>query len=77
MNDIRNYLEEGMVYNTVFICQNCEKTMTVKYKDNWFALQCRCKHSLYYNSGHFTVIPKKVWLINKERGDKIVSEGNS
>jgi len=64
---IRNFIDKEMIHNTLFVCENCKKTMTVKYSEKWFALQCRCRHALFYATGHFTVIPKKIYLLNKER----------
>lgn len=66
MTYARNFIEGDIVYNSLFVCKDCKKTMTAKYHKTWFALQCDCKHAIYYASGHFTVIPKKVYLKNKE-----------
>lgn len=63
---IRNFIEENIIYNSLFVCADCKKTMTAKYHKTWFAIQCKCKHAIFYNTGHFTVIPKKVYLKNKE-----------
>jgi len=73
--DVKNFIPENEVNNTVFQCNICGKTMTVKYKKTevggWFSLQCKCLTAIYYASGYFNVIPKTVYLKNKEKEEDL------
>lgn len=56
-----------MTTYTQMVCKDCNKSITMKDNENWVSLKCKCKCAIYYPSGHFVVIPKKVYIKNKDR----------
>jgi hypothetical protein len=55
-----------MTYYTGLVCDNCKTTTTMKDTDRWISLKCKCRCAIYYSTGYFVVIPKKVYIKNKE-----------
>jgi len=51
-------------------CADCKEAISMKSNYKWVSLKCKCKCAIYYSTGHFTVIPKKVYLRNKGRDEE-------
>lgn len=48
-------------------CKKCKSMVSVKDTERWVSLKCNCKCAVYYADGHFVVVPKEVYLRNRER----------
>lgn len=55
-----------MTYHTALFCADCKESISMKDSEKWISLKCKCRCAIYYSTGHFTIIPKKVYLKNKE-----------
>ena len=60
-----------MPYITEMFCEECKCPIEMKSTFKWVSLKCKCKCAIYYPNGHFTVIPKSVYLRNKEKEKEI------
>jgi len=60
-----------MTYITYMFCEECKKPIEMKSTEKWVSLKCKCKCAIYYPNGHFTVIPKEVYIKNKQRKEEI------
>ena len=58
-----------MTFYTEMFCVDCKEAVNLKSSSKWVSLKCKCRCAIYYSTGHFTVIPKKVYLKNKERDE--------
>ena len=56
----------NLSYVTELYCKDCKEPVSMKSTNKWISLKCLCRCAIYYSTGHFTVIPKKVYLKNKE-----------
>jgi hypothetical protein len=55
-----------MTYFTKLRCDHCNSTITMKETEKWVSMKCKCRCAIYYSTGYFVVIPKKVYIKNKE-----------
>ena len=56
-----------MTYYTELFCEECKSAISMKDSPKWISLKCKCRCAIYYANGYFTIIPKKVYMKNKER----------
>jgi len=50
----------------MMFCSNCNSLISIKDTEEWISMKCKCKIAIYYRDGHFSVVPKHIYLKNKE-----------
>lgn len=56
---------EDTLYQTTVICEVCKQNKTVKFRDDFITVKCKCRCCVIYSSWKIKVIPYKTFKQNK------------